>query len=137
MKSVTEMRQELQEKLDNLSFYQDVESYFNSIITSCDNDIEYFSTISYKNGKESEQATNWEGELLWCLSEDDRYGKTKDSFSEDEQKNLIPYYNDKYSRRERTPDEYDEWDLRRLSAAKQVKSYIEKLDIFKTFKYPS
>ena len=130
MKStVAEKKEEIRRQLENMDFYELIEGYFNSIISSCNSDIEMWSTTLKKTGVETEQAKNYKGELLFCSDETD-YGRTLENL--EGQTNIRPYYNDIY---ERFPNEnLDEWDKRHINAAKQVLDFIEKIDIFKTFK---
>lgn len=127
--SVSSKKEELRQQLENMDFYELIEGYFNSVISSCNSDIEMWSTTLKKTGTETEQAKNWNGELLFC-SDETNYGRTLENL--EGETNIRPYYNDIY---ERFPNEnLDDWDKRHIAAAKQVLDFIEKIDIFKTFK---
>lgn len=128
--TVAERREKLESEIAELDILEKVEDEINNLIERYDRYYKDELSTSEIVGKEEEQATNSDGELLFTIEGDYRRYTNKELDEKGIPNDMrVPYFRDKWETKEVEFEELDKWTKQRATAYKRIADFLKNLDI--------
>ena len=128
-KTVEERRKDLEHEMMKLDAIENVVDWLNSEIEGCKITIENLTQTTVEIGREEEQATNLDGELLWLTDDYNYCGHTEEwlrkRLNEEGLKTMTPYYKPITETRKLSDDQMDDWTRRRIIEQNMIIELLE------------